>query len=435
MPFAPLHGFAALTARSRRFFALMSVAVLALVAGACRTPVWQQMMPTPLVHQYIGGESFSKVTGEHQFPELEKFFVTNRPGHGPPGSRVYRNGDSGKLSFGIVTVRMGEPGLTWSGLVDLSVTEDRGGIVPLAVEGRREVGSYPGSGEDEFAAQLDEALGRTRYPDITIYVHGAKSNFDKANIQGAQFHHFMGRETAFITFSWPSAGKIIQYRKDVEFAASSAPRLADLVVYLAENTRAEKINILAYSAGALVVAPGLSELRGRFPDESAESLKRRLRIGEVYFAAPDVGFRKFVNEYLPAFTGIVQNTSVTYHAEDHVLKFSQRFHGGESRLGRPDGGELSEGEIEELEALLDRARFDAIDMEYTTTERAINFKMHDYWYLNEWVSSDVIIQFLYDAPPSLRGLDRKPRTRSWFFPPDYPDRLERLVEKGRAKRR
>ena len=53
---------------------------------------------------------------------------------------------------------------------------------------------------------------------------------------------------------------------------------------LAEQTKAENINIVAYSAGTQMVVPGLSYLRKQYADMSAEQLKAKLRLGEIYFA-------------------------------------------------------------------------------------------------------------------------------------------------------
>jgi len=71
-----------------------------------------------------------------------------------------------------------------------------------------------------------------------------------------------------------------------------------LLELLAANTKAKNIHILAYSAGAQVVTPGLEYLVDEYPDLSKQELKENLRIGEVYFAAPDTDFETFVERYL-----------------------------------------------------------------------------------------------------------------------------------------
>ncbi|MGI9244211.1 MAG: alpha/beta hydrolase [Verrucomicrobiales bacterium] len=387
-------------------------------------------MPTPLLHQFLGDVAFEGLAPERRTQDIRIFYATNRPAEGESSDRSYTNGIVEQLHLGEAIVGFGQPGMQWRDVLDLSTVRSRKAPVPLTVDETREVDSLPDTDGKSFARAIDEDLRRTSFPEITIYVHGAKSSFFRSSVQGAQFHHFMARATALIAYSWPSTGSFLKYQKDVGFAAQSAPALADLVEYLAANTRAEKINILAYSAGGQVVAPGLAQLRNRYPDESASSLRERFRIGEVFFAAADVGLRRFATEYLPTFADIVGNVTVTYHKKDFVLGFAQDSHKGESRLGRPDGGELSEAEIQFLENLARETKLDAIDMEYSTGERPLNFAAHSHWYMNEWVSSDAILQFLYSESPVARGLEKKPGTESWYFPPDYPDRLREIIREA-----
>lgn len=85
---------------------------------------------------------------------------------------------------------------------------------------------------------------------------------------------------------------------DVLHAQQSVPAFSRFIELLATHTKARNINILAYSAGAQIVAPGLAYFSEKYPDESKAELKKRLRIGEVYFAAPDTSFKPFVERYL-----------------------------------------------------------------------------------------------------------------------------------------
>ena len=51
---------------------------------------------------------------------------------------------------------------------------------------------------------------------------------------------------------------------------------------LARHSTARHINILAYSAGAMVLSPGLRQLRNLDGKESPETLRQKLRLGEIY---------------------------------------------------------------------------------------------------------------------------------------------------------
>ncbi|MCP3890440.1 MAG: hypothetical protein GY702_16445 [Desulfobulbaceae bacterium] len=59
----------------------------------------------------------------------------------------------------------------------------------------------------------------------------------------------------------------------------------------------------------MVVGPGLAYLRDVHPELSVKELKDRLRIGEVYFAAPDIDFNSFIERYLK-FKDIISLTTM-----------------------------------------------------------------------------------------------------------------------------
>lgn len=408
----------------RRQTSLALLCLSLLLVGCSKK--WQ-LMPTPLAHQYIGAAAYSDLSASQRSQDMEVFYATNRPVDEDGDEPDYTNGIVDKLHLGHSTVRLGEPGLNWRDVVTLSTLRERKAKVPLTLAATEQLDSLPDTDGKSFARAVDKELANCHTKDITIYVHGAKSTFLRSTVQGAQFYHFMTRDTAFIAYSWPSTGKFLTYKKDIEFAAQSAANFAELVEYLAANTRAKKINVLSYSAGGQVVAPGLALLRERHPGMSDSAIKRKLRVGDIYFAAADVGLRRFTTEYLPAFSDLVDNVTLTFHKKDWVLGFAQGSHNKESRLGRPDSGELDEEEIKWLEGLAKEHKLDVLDMEFSTAERPVNFKAHGHWYLNEWVSSDAILQFLYHEDPARRGLLKKPGTEVWYFPPDYPERLQELI--------
>ena len=387
-------------------------------------------MPTPLVHEYVGAQAYANLPVEKRSQDIGVFYATDRRSRGPAEAREYGNGFSGHLSLGKTVVSCGKRPIHWKELVTLSTRHERGEPIPLIVRDARELDTLPQTNGANFAAEVNKVLSTTRYPDITIYVVGAQSSFPQAVVEGAQFHHFMVRETALIAYSWPSTGKFLGYGRDVAICMESAPRLTDLIEFLAANTSARRINLLSYSAGAQVLGPALAELRSRYPEETSATLRKQFRLGRVYLAAADIGFKKFAADYLPAFADIVENVTVTYQEKDKVLTFAQKFHQGESRLGRPDPGELAGEEVRELERLAKEGKVDGIDMNYPSVSRPVNFETHQYWFRNEWVSSDAIIQFLYGVSPGDRGLEKKPGIESWYFPEDYPARLREIVRKS-----
>ena len=87
------------------------------------------------------------------------------------------------------------------------------------------------------------------------------------------------------------------------------------------------------------MSPALAELREKYADEDIGQLKQRLRLGEVYLAAPDVDFRVFL-ENLATYIDLPNHITSALNPDDSVLKHATRYH-RVSRAGRPDPNELT----------------------------------------------------------------------------------------------
>ncbi len=59
--------------------------------------------------------------------------------------------------------------------------------------------------------------------------------------------------------------------------------------------------------------------------------------------------------------------------------------------------------------------------------REIKINGDGYWYKSPWVSTDIIIQFIFHASPAQRGLeiddDVARKAEVWYYPSDYPERV------------
>lgn len=157
-----------------------------MVALSSCSESWQ-LMPAPLAHQYLGGEAFREVSSEDRSPEIRTFYATNRPPADRDEKRYYGNGATSDLRLGMATVRMGEPGLHWQDVLDISAAAERKDEVPLDLESAEELDSLPATTGAQFAAEIERVLRRSRFKEITLFVHGAKSNFLRSTVQGAQF--------------------------------------------------------------------------------------------------------------------------------------------------------------------------------------------------------------------------------------------------------
>jgi hypothetical protein len=190
--------------------------------------------------------------------------------------------------------------------------------------------------------------------------------------------------------------------------------------------------VLAYSAGAQVLSPALARLAQPRPDETREQLRARLRLGQIYFTAPDIDTRRFVDE-MKAYVDLTDRVTLSLNLNDSVLRFAAIVNRA-SRAGRPDPGELG---AEQTSFLIDASNELRFDMINVNPDDIPNLPpgSHAFWYEDPWVSGDMLVQFLLDRPPDQRGLDAQATPggkRYWGFPIDFDQRVRRIVRSALA---
>lgn len=399
-------------------------------------------MPAPVGIEPSGGFF---LLSEENIDEnlLYTLYATNRiPFNKPDNSTGYLIFPSDTLEMGFLVHSVGDGGMSWDELYTESLKEKRDKDLLLTQVFVKPMAEYHKDDNLEktsdraagFFIRLNETLEKTFDKDITVYVHGANSNFYRATAQGAQFFHFTGHNSIILSFSWPSAENLLKYKTDVLHAKKTVPAFARLLEILALHTKARNINIIAYSAGAQVVAPGLAYLRDLYPELASEELKQKFRLGEVYFAAPDTAFKPFFERYLK-FRDIVKRTTISLNHNDRILLLAA-VQNGMSRLGRPDTSELNESEAEFIIEAIGTTGLDVID---AGGSKALNIgKGHDYWYSNPWVSTDLLMLLIFNASPEERGLvEYKGEGRAivYHFPDDYDANIPALLKTQKEKMR
>ena len=415
--------------------AVFSCILMLFFLTGCQKKVY--LMPTPAVMQ----------TGEHDpfavNPELEETnrvvvaYATNRMSVGTDEERKYITLFDQKLRLGTAQIRIGTEKETWMDIYKLSTTDKSKENIVLDLEVTEELAELDteipiddlSPNARYFFDKLNEALDRTLDKDLILYVHGANNTFYRSSAQAAQFHHFTGRNTVVMFYAWPSAASLLRYAVDVNNARRSVSVFARLLEILGRHTTARSIDILAYSAGAQVLSPALTELREKYADEDIRQLKKRLRLGEIYFAAPDIDFRVFL-ENLATYIDLPNHVTLALNPNDSVLKHAARHH-RVSRAGRPDPNELN---AEETQWVIDASRTMPLDILWIDSETIPDMSKgsHSFWYSHPWVSTDVLIQFLLQLRPEDRGLahyETEKGHRLWYFPEDYPDQASRAINR------
>jgi esterase/lipase superfamily enzyme len=412
------------------------IGLLFIVAVGCHKTVY--LMPTPAIMATGELNPFSINPNLEESNRVEVLFATNRTPMGGGDSRTYTIFPGNELRLGIAHFTIGGKKTDWNQIFKLSTSDENRDRPALHLENLQELAVIPLEDEtakipkeiESFAASVNDVLARSVDKDIMVYVHGANSSIYRAAAQAAQYRHFTGRNSVVLAFLWPSAESLLAYGTDVRHAQKSAPAFMRLITLLNEYTIAKNINILAYSAGSQIVSPGLAIL-GR--EKKGES-RRQLRLGEVYFAGADIGIDTFV-EHLQTYLDIPRSVTFTINLKDTVLAMAE-WHHGVSRVGRPKAEDLSTEAAQWARNASVESGLDIIGVDEKTVI-GLSSGAHDFWYAHPWISSDILVQFIFHADPLKRGLVENYNERGlryWTFPPDYPDRIIRIILKAKKEK-
>jgi len=407
------------------------VLLLAALLSACESPV--RLMPTPVSFRNGDTDPFAIAGNKLLSTDVPVLYATNRGAVVEKPEPLHTMLPSERLRMGVAHVRIGDETLNWEALHRLSTSDDPDErpivqlemLEPLASIGPDDkVADLPDA--KAFFALVNKALAASASEDLLVYVHGSNNTMPRGAAQASQLRHFTGRRMVVLAFLWPSAGSILKYFTDVANAAASVDPFVRLIELLAANTQAKGIDVLAYSAGAQIVSPGLARLGTPQPGETQEQLRQRLRLTQIYFAAPDIDTRRFIQD-LGQYVKVVERVSIAANLNDSALRFANIVHRA-SRAGRPDPTELDAAQTDFLVAASTRFGFDLIRVNPYDIPK-LPTTSHDFWYEDPWVSSDLLGLLLLKAEPQRRGLSAQSSdsgARYWTFPPDFDQRVRQL---------
>ncbi len=416
--------------------AAVFLGITTLVAGACGHKP-QRLMPTPQSIVLGVVDPFTDI------PEARRgsvpVFIASVRRPVEPGDTTHPFADerSPLTRLGIARVAIGAEG-TWDDLVAASSTNTRAKPSPLVeLVAYEHHGVMPGTmpipalaeaidepykdidaeGLDSWLAALNGLLDEADRPDIIIYVHGYNTTFPDNTGLAAEFWHFAGRKGAVLSFAWPSRHAILGYNADQANAAYATRQFRQLIEFLADNTPARHIHIIAHSAGSPVAIHALRELRLKHHGHSREQLLERFRIGRLVLAAPDMDLMGFFAAREDGFHEMAERVAFYANRTDRALSLS-RWLSHQDRLGD------SVGHLHawELRAIQHFEHTEAIDVS-RAEKRYGDLLGHSYYQRDPWVSGDVGLLLIYGLSPAERGLVKNEQTGFWEFPEDYLDQL------------
>jgi len=421
------------------------VGLVLLLSSCAGGPYKIKLMETPGIFQGGFINPFSEKKEETKDTVTEIFYATDRePYEEKEKDKFYSNKRGHYLRLGEAEIQFGKKGMTWETLKQYSLLKNQSRKLPLQVRDVTEVGVLDSTIPDldskinkeaakkdslKFAAAINKRLEQSEKKDIYIYTHGFKVNFQNPLLVASELWHYMGEDGVFIAYAWPSTPKgLLSYFSDLETAKYSARNLRLFLQFLADNTNAEQIHIIGYSAGTRVVAEALGQLSLTHFGESKEVLNKKLRIGHVLLLGSDIDRDMFGAYFDDGFTEVSRQMTVYASEADKALKWS-RF-----TFKRPRLGELIDIDLAPETIRFLKETKDLVLIDVTHASNAKSGNGHAYFRKSPWASSDVIAALKYNLTPEERGLRQSLEDGIWRFPKNYVDVLkDRLADDNGGK--
>jgi esterase/lipase superfamily enzyme len=180
--------------------------------------------------------------------------------------------------------------------------------------------------EKDLLSWFKSASGRKRR--VFVFVHGFNTPFGRAVFRFAQIAHDADADAAPVLFSWPSRGRLLDYKRDLDNASYSRSDLAHLLEIASQSASVSEIVILAHSMGAWLAVEALRQValeRGGVPR----------RITNLVLASPDLDvgvFRRQIEDMGPRRPQVTLFVSQA----DRALQLSRIVARGGTRLGAVD---------------------------------------------------------------------------------------------------
>jgi esterase/lipase superfamily enzyme len=189
-------------------------------------------------------------------------------------------------------------------------------------------------------------------------------------------------------------------------------------VYISEESQAERIHILGYSAGTRLVSRLLADIGMLAYGLDDEELERRVRLGHVILAGSDID-RAIIGGYiLDGALRVPESVTIYGSDADKALGIS-RFVFSRNRIGQVSDTDEIGPRTAKFFRETDKLRL--IDVSNAEGSKAGNG--HRYFRSSPWVSSDILVTLLYDLAPADRGLVWGEAMPVWTFPDDYTERM------------
>jgi esterase/lipase superfamily enzyme len=420
---------------------LAALLITNLTGCAKHNPKQINLMPAPDIYYTGAIDPFTNTHPLEQMPYDGILYATDRePDASDFLNHFYENKRGYVLRLGVGRITLGENDMTWEEARQVSLLKNRPKKYPIKISGVEEFGILDRSNSiamppeklgpearlpaERFAAKINAKLAASQRKDIFVYVHGYKVVFENPLLVATELWHFLGYDGVFIAYAWPSTPKKLAYFSDLETAALSAHNFRILLEYLAEETDAERIHIIGYSAGTRVVIKGLMQMALNGECKSKGNFHEISRLGHVILVGSDFDRQLFGAYAADGLLNVAKDFSVYLSETDKALSIS-RWLFKQERLGQM----WKDHKIPSPVADYLRKTDNLMMIDVTDAEDSATGNGHAYFRQSSWVSSDILTTLMYDLDPATRGLLYTEEWPIWKFPEDYITNLaDKLIK-------
>ncbi|WP_179379965.1 alpha/beta hydrolase [Jannaschia marina] len=273
-----------------------------------------------------------------------------------------------------------------------------------------------------FAGRINRQLAERPGGDIVLYVHGTWTDFANPVLAAAELQHVSGYHHLFMAYSWPANTGLLTYFQDTEDATNSAFQFRRYLRFLAEETEARRIHIVAHSAGTRMVSEAIGALALEYKAAPESRIRTELRLGQVMLIGSDADPIRVGGYLIDGIDRMVEDLTIYVSGHDRALRLSNIVFGERNRLGQATRGPVP-AYIRGFIGSFDNVH--VIDV--TDAERSSAANGHGYLRGSPWVSSDILAAVTLGLDPAGRGLVRSRDRVRWIFPANYPERLQAMA--------
>jgi len=224
--------------------------------------------------------------------------------------------------------------------------------------------------EDNFIKDVSATLSNEALYDrsILVYIHGFNVSFEEAAIRAAQIGFDLKVPGITSFYSWPSQGKwtLNDYMADADNIKISEESLANFLVKMANDSKANRVHIIAHSMGNQGL---LNAMNGAIAKAAVSGIK----FGQIFLAAPDVDvvlFKKLASIY----PRMSERTTLYVSAKDKVVEASSWLRNDQPRVGYTPPITIVDG-IDTIEAT--KIDIGVLGHSYFSEAAGILHDMHD----------------------------------------------------------